>query len=43
MLAHKTSLNIKTEIKSGNFSNYNEIKNQLQEETWETHKYVDIT
>ena len=44
MLAHKTSLNKfkKTEIKSGNFSNYNEIKNQLQEETWETHKYVDI-
>ena len=35
MLAHKTSLNKfkKTEIKSGNFSNYNEIKNQLQEET----------
>ena len=45
MLVHKTSLNKfkKTETKSGTFSNYNEIKNQLQEENWETHKYVDIT
>ena len=45
MLVHKTSLNKfkKAEIKSGTFSNYNEIKNQLQEENWETHKYVDIT